>query len=43
MKFASEFDVPALDIPIPDPHEFKYFDYQQSRFFSSIASWKKRT
>ena len=42
MKFVSEFDVPALDIPIPNPDEFNSFPYQQSRFFSSVASWKER-
>jgi hypothetical protein len=42
MKFVSEFDVPALDIPIPNPDEFKDFEYQQSRFFSSVASWKEK-
>lgn len=42
MKFVSEFDVPALDIPIPNPNQFQDFAYQQSRFFSSVASWKKR-
>lgn len=42
MKFVSEFDVPALDIPIPNPDEFMDFPYQQTRFFSSVASWKKR-
>lgn len=42
MKFVSEFDVPALDIPIPNPDDFQDFSYQQSRFFSSVASWKKR-
>lgn len=42
MKFVSEFDVPALDIPIPNPDEFQDFAYEQSRFFSSVASWKKR-
>jgi hypothetical protein len=42
MKFVSEFDVPALDIPIPNPDEFKNFPYQQSRFFSSVASWKEQ-
>ena len=42
MKFVSEFDVPALDIPIPNPDQFKDFEYQQSRFFSSVASWKKK-
>jgi len=42
MKFVSEFDVPALDIPIPNPDEFMDFEYQQSRFFSSVASWKER-
>ncbi|MDQ8195975.1 hypothetical protein QEH59_16185 [Coraliomargarita sp. SDUM461004] len=42
MKFVSEFDVPALDIPIPNPAEFQDFAYQQSRFFSSVSSWKKR-
>ncbi|MDA1333857.1 MAG: hypothetical protein O2797_06530, partial [Bacteroidetes bacterium] len=42
MKFVSEFDVPALDIPIPNPDEFQDFAYQQTRFFSSVASWKKK-
>ncbi|MEM0965350.1 MAG: hypothetical protein AAGJ81_04240 [Verrucomicrobiota bacterium] len=42
MKFVSEFDVPALDIPIPNPDEFQTFPYQQTRFFSSVASWKER-
>ena len=42
MKFVSEFDVPALDIPIPNPDEFIDFPYQQTRFFSSVTSWKKR-
>jgi hypothetical protein len=42
MKFVSEFDVPALDIPIPNPDQFMEFPYQQTRFFSSVASWKKR-
>jgi|TARA_B110000091_G_scaffold70380_1_gene77507 hypothetical protein len=42
MKFVSEFDIPALDIPIPNPNEFMDFAYQQSRFFSSVASWKKK-
>lgn len=42
MKFVSEFDVPALDIPIPNPDEFMKFPYQQTRFFSSVASWKER-
>jgi hypothetical protein len=42
MKFVSEFDTPALDIPIPNPDQFQDFAYQQSRFFSSVASWRKR-
>lgn len=42
MKFVSEFDVPALDIPIPNPDQFMDFKYQQTRFFSSVTSWKKR-
>ncbi|MDT8391389.1 MAG: hypothetical protein RRC34_12870 [Lentisphaeria bacterium] len=42
MKFVSEFDVPALDIPIPNPDQFMDFPYQQSRFFSSVTAWKKR-
>ncbi len=41
MKFASEFHVPALDIGIPNPDRFGTFPYQQTRFFSSIASWKE--
>ncbi|MDF1826207.1 MAG: hypothetical protein P1U68_16290 [Verrucomicrobiales bacterium] len=43
MKFLTEFDVPALDIPIPNPGQFMDFPYQQTRFFSSVTSWKKRT
>ncbi|VGO14028.1 hypothetical protein PDESU_02585 [Pontiella desulfatans] len=42
MKFVSEFDVPALDIPIPNPDQFLDFRYQQSRFFSSVAAWKEK-
>lgn len=42
MKFVSEFDVPALDIPIPNPNQFANFRYQQSRFFSSVSAWKER-
>ncbi|MBK1879642.1 hypothetical protein [Pelagicoccus mobilis] len=42
MKFVSEFDVPALDIPIPNPDEFRDFAYQQTRFFSSVGVWKER-
>ena len=42
MKFVSEFDVPALDIPIPNPNQFMSFRYQQSRFFSSVTDWKER-
>ena len=42
MKFVSEFDVPALDIPIPNPNQFMTFRYQQSRFFSSVTAWKER-
>lgn len=42
MKFVSEFDVPALDIPIPNPNQYMNFRYQQSRFFSSVTSWKER-
>ncbi len=42
MKFVSEFDVPALDIPIPNPNQFNSFRYQQSRFFSSVTSWRER-
>ncbi|EDM26995.1 hypothetical protein LNTAR_07119 [Lentisphaera araneosa HTCC2155] len=41
MKFVSEFDVPALDIPIPNPDQFMSFRYQQSRFFSSVTAWEK--
>jgi hypothetical protein len=42
MKFVSEFDVPALDIPIPNPDQFMDFAYQQTRFFSSVGAWKKQ-
>jgi len=41
MKFVSEFDVPALDIPIPNPDQYMTFRYQQSRFFSSVTAWKE--
>lgn len=40
MKFGAEFDVPALDIGIPNPPRFREFPYEQTRFFSSIAAWK---
>ena len=43
MKFVAEFDVPALDIPIPNPNQYMTFSYQQSRFFSSVTAWKERT
>jgi len=42
MKFVSEFDVPALDIPIPNPNQLMKFNYQMSRFFSSVTAWKDR-
>jgi len=42
MKFASEFDIQALDIGIPEPDRYKTFNFQQTRFFSSITEWKKR-
>ena len=42
MKFVSEFDVPALDIPIPNPNQFMKSNYQMSRFFSSVTAWKDR-
>ena len=42
MQFASEFDLPALDIGIPNPDRFKTFPYEQTKFFSSIAAWKER-
>lgn len=41
MKFASEFHVPAFDIGIPNPDRFDDFEYQQAKFFSSIAAWKE--
>jgi len=43
MRFVAEFDVPALDIPIPNPDQYQHFRYEQSKFFSSTAAWKKRT
>jgi hypothetical protein len=42
MQFVAEFDVPALDIGIPNPDRFKTFPYEQTKFFSSIATWKER-
>jgi hypothetical protein len=42
MKFASEFDLPALDIGIPNPDRFHDFPYEQTKFFSSVAAWKER-
>ncbi len=42
MKFAAEFDIQALDIGIPEPDRYQIFNYQQTRFFSSITEWKKR-
>jgi hypothetical protein len=40
MKFGAEFDVPGVDNGIPNPPKFREFPYEQTRFFSSIASWK---
>lgn len=40
MKFAAEFDVPAADIGIPNPPQFRDFPYEQTRFYSSVAAWK---
>jgi hypothetical protein len=42
MKFVSEFHVPALDIPIPNPNQYDHFPYEQTKLFSSVAIWKKR-
>ncbi len=42
MKFVSGFDIPALDIGIPNPDRIESFPYQQIKFFSSVAAWKKR-
>lgn len=43
MKFVSEFDIPALDIGIPNPDQIEIFPYQQTKFFSSVAAWKNRS
>lgn len=42
MLFASEYDVPAIDIGIPNPDRFASFPYHQTRLFSSVATWKAR-
>jgi len=42
MKFVSEFDIPALDIGIPNLDRIEMFPYQQTKFFSSVAAWKER-
>lgn len=42
MKFVSEFDVPGIDIGIPNPDGIATFPYQQTKFFSSVAAWKER-
>jgi hypothetical protein len=42
MLFAAEFDVPAMDIGIPNRDRFDSFHYEQARFCSSIAEWKDR-
>ena len=42
MKFASEFDVPAMDTGIPNPDRIATFNYQFARYTSSIATWKER-
>jgi len=41
MKFCAGFDLPGLDIGIPNPDTFREFHYELMRFFSSIASWKQ--
>ena len=42
LLFAAEFDVPAMDIGIPNRDRFDSFHYEQARFCSSIAEWKDR-
>ena len=42
LLFAAEFDVPAMDIGIPNRDRFDCFHYEQARFCSSIAEWKNR-
>jgi hypothetical protein len=42
MKFASEFDVPAMDTGIPNLDRIATFNYQFARYTSSIATWKDR-
>jgi hypothetical protein len=42
LLFAAEFDVPAMDIGIPNRNRFDSFHYEQARFCSSIAEWKDR-
>jgi hypothetical protein len=42
LLFAAEFDVPAMDIGIPNRDRFNSFHYEQARFCSSIAEWKDR-
>ena len=42
LLFAAEFDVPAMDIGIPNRERFDSFHYEQARFCSSIAEWKDR-
>ncbi len=42
MHFVSQFDVPALDIGIPNPDSFMTFPYSQTRLFSSVGAWKEQ-
>jgi hypothetical protein len=39
---AAEYDVPGMDIGIPNRDRFDSFHYEQARFCSSIAEWKDR-
>lgn len=41
MKLVSEFTVPAIDTGIPNPSDMATFNYDYTRFTSSVADWKK--
>ena len=42
LKVFSEFDIPAMEIGIPNPDQFSTFRDQLAQFVTAVAVWKER-
>ena len=42
LKVFSEFDIPAMEIGIPNPDQFPAFRDQLAQFVTAVAAWKQR-